>query len=147
MHKWTGRRWLVAVSLAAAFAAAGSVAIGRDPARTAEKRIEAEMAAKIDRAQQAYDAARKRCGNAVGDAAKACTAKARADRDAAVRIAKIGKVRKLNELKERDEERREGKLKPTSPEAKYAAAKARCEMMGFERDHCLADAKQRFHKS
>jgi hypothetical protein len=35
---------------------------------------------------------------------------------------------------------------PASRDEKYAAEKARCGMMGEERDSCLADAKRRFGK-
>ena len=73
--------------------------------------------------------------------------KARLDRDAAVRLAKVEKVRQLAALREKDEERRSGGAKPPTSQAKLAAARARCEMMGFERDSCLADVKERFHKS
>jgi hypothetical protein len=33
-----------------------------------------------------------------------------------------------------------------SPDEKYAAEKARCGMLGEERDNCLAEAKRRFHR-
>ncbi|MBC5765705.1 hypothetical protein [Ramlibacter albus] len=149
MHRWiSGRRMVVALALAGAFAAAGGLAIGKDTARTPEKRAEAAMEAKIDRAQAAYATARKKCGDAKTDARKACVHKARVDRDAAIRLAKIEKVRELNALKEKEEERRTGQAeKPLSDAGKFAAAKARCEMMGPDRDRCLAEAKQRFHKT
>jgi hypothetical protein len=147
MHKSMTLRVLAAVAMAGLFAAAGTVAIGKDTARTPEKRAEALMDARIDRAHAAYKVAKKRCAGVKGDAGKSCVHKARVDRDAAVRQAQIEKVRKLADLKEKEQERRNGGAKPVSLEAKFAAAKARCEMMGTERDSCLADAKQRFHKS
>jgi hypothetical protein len=141
-------RVIAALALAAVFAAAGGMAIGKDTARTPEKRAEVLMEAKIDRALAAYKVAKKRCGAVRGDAARSCVYKARSDRDAAIRLAKIEKVRKIADLKDKEEDRKKHGTAPTpSAQAKYAAAKARCEMMGFERDECLADLKQRFPRT
>lgn len=140
-------RVFAALALAAVFAAAGGMAIGKDTARTPEKRAEAQMDAKIDRANAAYKVAKKRCGKARTDATKSCMYKARSDREAAIRLAKIEKVRQLAELKDKEENRKlHGSTPSPTAQAKYATARARCEMMGFERDACMADAKQRFEK-
>lgn len=123
------------------------MAIGRDTARNPQQRVQAEMKEKIARAGEAYKAARSRCAPLKGAAEKACVRKAEATRDAAVRQARIEKVRHLAALREEAEDRRKGKVKQLSPKERYAAARARCEMMGPERDRCMGEAKERFHKS
>lgn len=104
---------------------------------------QAQYEAARERIDVAYKAARKACRPLKDERRKRCLAQARATREADVRQAKVEKVMAL-----RAQERAEAGARPQATEAeRYAAARARCNMSGPERDRCLAEAKQRFGKS
>lgn len=107
---------------------------------------QAEQQVKEIRADAEYAIARKRCENVTGQAADRCVGQAKAVREAAVRQAKVEKVEKLNELKAAAEEPRQERHAQTLAE-RYKAEKARCGMMGTERDRCMADLQRRYPKS
>src|SRR5205085_6197004 len=110
---------------------------------------EAEREAKEVAADAAYDVAKVRCEPAKGKAKDRCLQEAKAGREAVLRQAKVEKVQSLSAQKERLEEKRKGAAPaaPSTPEAKFASARAYCVMQGEERDRCLADVKKRFGKS
>jgi len=147
-NRWLG--WGLALSLVmtgGAFATGAGVGVGKDALKAAQRRIVAEREAKEAKAAADYEVAKARCKAAKTDVARdACLDHAKVQRDAAVRQAKIERVESSNELKARVLDARKPKA-PETPGARYAAEKARCEMLGLERDHCLADAKKRFNKA
>ncbi|HEY8358115.1 MAG TPA: hypothetical protein VIL30_11705 [Ramlibacter sp.] len=116
--------------------------------RVARARLEAQREPTPDREQAAKEAeaeadfalAKAGCRQAGDKARKACIAQAQAKREAAVRQAKVEKVLAL---------RREGAepRKEATDAEKFAAAKARCDMSGAERDRCLVEARRRFNKT
>jgi hypothetical protein len=108
---------------------------------------EAERVAKSAQADADYDVAKVRCDSARDKAKDTCLQKAKNARDAADRQAMIEKVKTVSARKARVEEQRTGGKPAETPEARYAALKARCVMRGEERDSCLADVQRRFHKS
>jgi hypothetical protein len=108
----------------------------------------AERDAKMARADADYAVAREKCDDVKDRARNACLRKAKDERDAADRLAKVEKVETVGELKARAAElRKDGPQPARSLEARYASAKAHCIMKGEERDRCLDDAKRRFQKS
>jgi hypothetical protein len=145
-NRWLA--WVLALGLAltgGAFAAGSG--LGKDTYKAAQRRIVAEREAKEAKADADYDVTKARCHATKTDRARdACLDRAKVDRDAAIRQAKIERVESTNELKAKLQEAKKARA-PESPAAHYAAEKARCEMMGLERDHCLADAKRRFQKA
>ncbi|NML44354.1 hypothetical protein HHL11_11370 [Ramlibacter sp. G-1-2-2] len=152
-HRKRNRRWLgwgLALSLAltgGAFATGAGVGVGKDALKAAQRRIVAEREAKEDKAAADYDVAKARCKDARSDTARtACLEHAKVQRDAAVRQAKIERVESSKELKVRVQEAKKPKA-PETPAARFAAEKARCELLGLERDNCLADARKRFNKA
>ena len=106
---------------------------------------EADRAAMIAQADAEYDVARQKCDDAKGPAKDACKARADHVREAAVRRAKIERVEATRRLKSKGGAGAHVAVKQ-SPDEKYAAEKARCGMMGEERDSCMAEAKRRFGK-
>jgi len=120
-------------------------------ARVARARLEAERDPTPDRVQEAseaqaeadYAVARAGCRQGSDKARKACIAQAKDRRDFAVRQAKVEKVQAL-----RAQQREGTAARPELTEKeKYAAAMARCNLSGPEREGCLAEAKRRFGKS
>ena len=120
-------------------------------ARVARARLEAEREPTPDREQEVkeaqaevdYAVARAACRQGTDKARKACVAQAQSRRDFAVRQAKVEKVQAVRA------QQREGKVARAelTEKEKFAAAKARCDLSGPERDRCLVEAKRRFGKS
>lgn len=106
---------------------------------------DAEREAKETVADAEYDVARVRCNATKGKAKDACVAKAKGKREAAKRLAMVEKVDAVAAA--RRKEQRKDATGPETPQAHYAAQKARCNMLGEERDECLAEVQRRFHKS
>ena len=105
----------------------------------------ADRAVMMAKAAADYDLARQHCDEAQGSAREACRARADHVREAAVRLAKIERVEASRRLKAKGSNGAQVAV-PQTPDEKYAAEKARCGMLGEERDNCLADVKRRFHK-
>jgi hypothetical protein len=80
---------------------------------------EAEKKAKIARADVDFDIARQRCEALKDRAHDTCTAKAKHDREAAIRLAKVEKVEELNALRRAAHEQRQAQQKaaPTPPKS------------------------------
>jgi hypothetical protein len=109
---------------------------------------EAELAVKEARAEADYRVAVERCGSARGDTRKTCRQQAKAAREAALRLATVEKVQAdLKRKASADERDREGLAQEKTPQERYAALKAYCELQGPDREQCLADVKRRFGKS
>ena len=108
---------------------------------------EAEREAREAKADADYAVAKAHCEDArKGEPREACLDRAATQHDGAIRLAKIERVQSSVEARAKAEQRKMGAA-PETPAARYAAEKARCEMLGTQRDHCLADARQRFHKA
>lgn len=103
---------------------------------------EADRAAMMAQAEADYDVAKQKCDDARGHAKDLCKGRADHVREAAIRRAKIERVEATRRLQSRGGQARAQE----SPDARYAAEKARCGMLGEERDSCLADARRRFGK-
>jgi hypothetical protein len=106
---------------------------------------EADRATMMAQAEADYDVAKQKCDEARGKAKDACKARADQVREAAIRRAKIERVEATRRLKARGSTGQVA-VQQQSPDEKYAAEKARCGMLGEERDNCLAEAKRRFHR-
>jgi len=106
----------------------------------------ADRAVKIAAAEVDFDLAKQRCEDVKKPAREACQAHAEHERDAAERQAKIEHVEARRRLQQAKAASTKPAPAPASRDEKYAAEKARCGMMGEERDSCLADAKRRFGK-
>jgi hypothetical protein len=106
----------------------------------------ADRAVKIAAAEADFDVARQRCEDSRGPVREACQARAEHERDAAERRAKIERVEATRRLQQAKVASAKPAPAPASRDEKYAAEKARCGMMGEDRDSCLADAKRRFGK-
>ncbi|MDB5860728.1 MAG: hypothetical protein JWQ76_4417 [Ramlibacter sp.] len=105
----------------------------------------ADRAVMMAQADADYDLARQHCDEAQGPAKDACRARADHVREAAVRLAKIERVEATRRLKAKGSNGGPVAVQQ-SPDEKYAAEKARCGMLGEERDNCLIEAKRRFHR-
>jgi hypothetical protein len=108
---------------------------------------EAERQAKETQAEAEYDVARVRCSALKAKAKDGCVVQAKARLVAAKRQAMVEKVDAIAALKARRERQRKGTAKPETQQDRYAAQKARCNMLGEERDECLADVQRKFQKS
>jgi hypothetical protein len=106
----------------------------------------AERDAKEAQADADYRTAKERCAAAKDKARGSCLKQAKAARDAAVRQAKVEKVETVAEEKAKHDEHHKA-VTPQTPTERFAAAKARCEMQGLQRDSCLAEAKRKFGRS
>jgi len=106
----------------------------------------ADRAVKMAAAEADFDLAKQKCQDARAPAREACQARAEHERDAAERRAKIERVEATRRLQQAKVASTRPAPAPASREEKYAAEKARCGMMGEERDSCMADAKRRFGK-
>lgn len=73
---------------------------------------DAEKRAKLTRADADYDLAKVRCAASRGKAKDACLDRARHDREAAIRLAKVEKVEEMNQLKAKAGEQKESAGKP-----------------------------------
>jgi hypothetical protein len=124
---------------------------GRAKVALAELKAEYEPSPEADRAMMMaqadadYDVARQKCDDASGKAKDTCKARAEHVREAAIRRAKIERVEATRRLKAKGATQAREREEPT-PEQKYAAEKARCGMLGDERDSCMAEVKRRFGK-
>jgi len=105
----------------------------------------ADRTVMIARADADYGLARQRCDEVQGAAKDACQARAKHVREAAVRMAKIERVQATRRLKAQGSNGGQAAVQQ-APDEKYAAEKARCGMLGEERDNCMAEVKRRFHK-
>lgn len=104
---------------------------------------EREQAAKEAEAEADYALAKAGCRQAGDKARKACIQQARSKREAALRLAKVEKVQA-----ERAQQRESTSArKELTDKEKFAAAKARCDLSGPERERCLVEAKRRFGKT
>ena len=127
-----------------------TAAKGRGKVALAELKAEYEPSPEADRAMMMaqadadYDVARQKCDDASGKAKDTCKARASHVREAAIRRAKIERVEATRRLQSKGA--RAQVPEQQSPEARYASEKARCGMLGEERDSCLADAKKRYGK-
>ena len=106
---------------------------------------EADRARMIAQADLDLDVARKKCEEAKGPARDACRAKAEHVHEAAVRRAKIERVEATRRLQANRANSGHEHVQQSADE-RFAAEKARCGMLGEERDSCLADAKKRYGK-
>lgn len=106
---------------------------------------EAEQEVKEVRADAEYELAKKRCRMGPERAEDACVDRAKAAREAAIRLAKVEKVEDVNAEKAKAKEPQA--RRPQTPAQRYASGKARCNLMGTERDSCLADLNRRFNKT
>ena len=66
--------------------------------------------------------------------------------EAAVRRAKIERVEATRRLQAAAKAAGAPAQRQASADEKYAAEKARCGLLGEERDNCMADLKKRFHR-
>ena len=120
-------------------------------ARVERARLEAERDPTPDRDQEVkeaqaaadYAVAKAGCRKGTDKARKACIAQAQSRRDFAIRQAKVEKVQALRA------QQREGNVarKELTEKEKFAAARARCNLSGSERERCMVEARQRFGKS
>ncbi|QJW84140.1 hypothetical protein HK414_10360 [Ramlibacter terrae] len=102
-----------------------------------------EQAAKEAEAEAEFAPAKAACRQPADKARKACIRQAQGKREAALRQAKVEKV-----LAQRAQQRESAEpRKEMTDKEKFAAAKARCDMSGAERDRCLTEAKRRFGKT
>ena len=128
-----------------------AAAKGRGKVALAELKAEYEPSPEADRAMMMAQAeadfalAKQKCDDASGKAKDACRARADHLREAAIRRAKIERVEATRRLQSKGGARAQAPQQQ-SPEARYASEKARCGMLGEERDACLADAKKRYGK-
>lgn len=106
---------------------------------------DAERQAKETIADAEYDVARVRCKAMRPKARDACVTQAKGKREAAKRLAMVEKVDAVAAARRKLQ--RKSTAAPETPQARYAGQKARCNMLGEERDECLADLQRRFHKS
>ncbi|MEJ8836410.1 hypothetical protein [Ramlibacter sp. AN1133] len=79
---------------------------------------ESEKMAKFARADVDYEVAKQRCEALKDRAHDTCIAKAKHDREAAVRLAKVEKVEELNALRREDRAQREAQQKAAPPARK-----------------------------
>jgi len=131
-----------------------AAAKGRAKVALADLKAEYQPSPEADRgkmmalADAEYDVARQKCDDAKEAAQDACKAKAEHVHEAAVRRAKIERVEATRRLQAQAKAAHaQAQAQPqASLDEKYAAEKARCGLLGEERDSCLTDLKKRFHR-
>ena len=109
---------------------------------------EADRGKMMALADAEYDVARQKCDEAKGPAKDSCKARADHVHEAAVRRAKIERVEATRRLQAqaRVAHAHAPAQAPATVDEKFAAEKARCGMLGEERDSCMADLKKRFNR-
>lgn len=107
---------------------------------------EAERRAKDAQADADYALAKKKCALGKTAAKDACLQQAKAQREAAERLAVVEKVEAVNALKARRSKPAQA-ARVESPEQRFKAQKAFCAIQGADRDRCLAAVMRRFHKA
>jgi hypothetical protein len=107
---------------------------------------EADRGKMMALADMEYDVARQKCDDAKGPAKEACKAKAEHVHEAAVRRAKIERVEATRRLQAAARTAHAPATAQASQDERFAAEKARCGLLGEERDNCMADLKKRFHR-
>jgi hypothetical protein len=129
-----------------------AAAKGRAKVALADLKAEYQPSPEADRgkmmavAEMEYDVAKQKCDDAKGSAKDTCKAKADHVHEAAVRRAKIERVEATRRMQAASRASHAPAAVEASMDEKYAAEKARCGMLGEERDSCMADVKKRFHR-
>ncbi|MCG2591698.1 hypothetical protein LZ009_02785 [Ramlibacter sp. XY19] len=126
-----------------------AAAKGRARVALADLKAEYQPSPEADRgkmmalADAEYDVAKQKCDDAKGPAKDACKAKADHVHEAAVRRAKIERVEASRRLQK---SAHAAAPVQATQEEKFASEKARCGLLGEERDSCMADLKKRFNR-
>lgn len=107
---------------------------------------EADRGKMMALADTEYEVARQKCDEAKGPAKDTCRAKADHVHEAAVRRAKIERVEATRRMQAAARAAHGPAQAPATLDEKFAAEKARCGLLGEERDSCIADLKKRFHR-
>lgn len=129
-----------------------AAAKGRARVALADLKAEYQPSPEADRgkmmalAEAEYDVAKQKCDDAKGPAKDACKAKADHVHEAAVRRAKIERVEATRRQQAAARNAHGPAQAPASADEKFAAEKARCGLLGEERDSCMADLKKRFNR-
>ena len=107
---------------------------------------ESERRVKEAQADADFALAKTKCALGRPGAKDACLQQAKAQREAAERLAVVEKVQEVNAIKARLA-RPARTARVESPEEQFKSQKAYCAIQGADRDRCLAAVMRRFHKA
>jgi hypothetical protein len=109
---------------------------------------EADREAKNAKAEADYDVAKEKCDAVKGNARDVCLKRAKADREAAIRLAKVEKVESIRGMNSKAAAKERKDARNGTSDARYAADKERCDALhGDAKEKCSVDVKRKFNRT